>query len=113
MQFFHINMDSSLTLEDKRRLKEYYLETCVTPGIKESLKKYRNAIAHPSPGCSKTRLNVFYKTGTHAAFSIRAEPASTQKIFIFSLERFYPGMPHYPVTHNSPILWRTPSTRSR
>ncbi|HYR88460.1 MAG TPA: hypothetical protein VE422_30555 [Terriglobia bacterium] len=35
-----INSRTGLTLEDKKRLKEYYLQECVTPRIREALKKY-------------------------------------------------------------------------
>ena len=39
-RFADINDSRGLTPEDKKRLKEYYLETCVTPRIREAVKKY-------------------------------------------------------------------------
>ena len=39
-QFFFINEDRDLTPEDKQRIKEYYLETCMTSRIKEALKRH-------------------------------------------------------------------------
>jgi hypothetical protein len=39
-RFSDINKDDALVPEDKKRLKEFYLETCVTPRIREALKKY-------------------------------------------------------------------------
>ena len=39
-RFGDINDMAGLTPEDKKRLKEYYLETCVTPRIREAIKKY-------------------------------------------------------------------------
>jgi hypothetical protein len=66
-QFFFINADENLTPEDKQRLKEYFLETCVTPRIKETVKKHfpedfpadQRVGQHPkTPRCA-TRLEQF------------------------------------------------------
>ena len=39
-RFGEINRDENLTNEDKRRLKEYYLEHCVTPRARKIIEKY-------------------------------------------------------------------------
>jgi hypothetical protein len=38
--FRQLNKDAGLTPEDRKRLKEFYLETCVTPRIRESIRKH-------------------------------------------------------------------------
>ncbi|MBI2818773.1 MAG: hypothetical protein HYX73_02235 [Acidobacteria bacterium] len=39
MQFFNINLDSALTPKDKKRLKEFYLQTCVMPSVQKAMRK--------------------------------------------------------------------------
>ena len=38
-EFSRINADEDLTPEDKKRLKEFYLQTCVTPSIQQAMRK--------------------------------------------------------------------------
>ncbi len=38
--FLEINILEGLTPEDKKRLKDYYLDECVTPRIRKAVKRY-------------------------------------------------------------------------
>ena len=49
--FRQINKDDGLTPEDKKRLKDFYLNECLTPRIREAVKKYfPEEFAGPHPG---------------------------------------------------------------